>query len=95
MPKLTEKQWQGQIVQFAKLKGWHVYHTWMSIRSQPGFPDLVLVRDRVLFVEVKSETGKLTEAQQGWQDALFSARAEFYVWRPSDWDEVHETLLSR
>lgn len=55
-PKLTEKQWQEQVVQLAKLCGWLVYHTWNSMHSAAGFPDLVLVRDtRIVFAEVKSE----------------------------------------
>ena len=91
-PKLTEKQWQAQVVQIAQLAGWHTYHTWLSIRSQPGFPDLVLVRERVIFAELKAEKGKLTAHQKGWLDTLTTAGAEVYVWRPSDWDNVLRTL---
>ena len=48
------------VVDLARTLGWRVYHTYDSRRSQPGFPDLVLVRERILFLELKSETGKLS-----------------------------------
>jgi hypothetical protein len=63
-----------------------VYHTHDSRRSEPGFPDLVLVRhERLLFVELKSGKGKLTPAQAQWFGRLSQAGASVRVWRPSDW----------
>ena len=41
---MTEKQFMAQVVELAKLKGWLVYHTYDSRRSEPGFPDLCMVR---------------------------------------------------
>jgi len=58
-----------------------------------GFPDLVLVRDRVLFAELKNKTGRLTRHQAGWLDALRNAGCEAVVWRPSDWPEIERTLM--
>lgn len=82
----------AQVVQFAKLSGWLVYHTHDSRRSPEGFPDLVLVRGpRLVVAELKSETGVLSPAQKEWISAL-SRTAETYVWRPSDWPEIEETL---
>jgi hypothetical protein len=53
---------------------------------------LVLVRDRVLVVELKSERGKPTAEQRRWLDALEAAGAEHYLWRPSSWPEVERVL---
>jgi hypothetical protein len=92
---LTEKAWQRQLVDLARQLGWTVYHTYDSRRSQPGFPDLVLVRDRVLYVELKREQGKLTDAQAGWLDKLIAAGAEAYCWRPRDLEEAGMTLARR
>lgn len=92
---LTEKQWQKQVVELARTLGWTVYHTFDSRRSQPGFPDLVLVRDRVIYVELKREQGKLTDAQAGWLDRLNRAGAETYCWRPHDWEDAGMTLARR
>ncbi len=92
---MTEAQWQRTITDLAETLGWLVYHTYDSRRSQPGFPDLCLVRDRIVFVEVKREHGRLTDDQARWWLALERASAEAHVWRPSDWPEVQVALKSR
>jgi len=57
--------------QAADWGGWLRYHTHDSRRSEPGFPDLVLIRrDRLLAVEVKRRGGKATEAQKTWLAAF-------------------------
>jgi len=89
---ITEKQWQATVVKAARTLGWRVYHTYDSRRSQPGFPDLVIVRDRVVYLELKSEGGRLFRAQANWLAALGLAGAEVHVFRPSDWDLVSEVL---
>ena len=55
-----------------------------------GFPDLVLVRPprgpipgKVLFVEVKTDRGRVTRDQNFWALDLLAAGAEYHVWRPS------------
>ena len=85
---MREKQLQDAIVAAAQRLGWLVYHTHDSRRSQPGFPDLVLVhpgRGRILYRELKTMTGKVTTDQQKWLDALAAAGADVGVWRPTDW----------
>lgn len=82
---MTERQLQQAIVDCARLLGWRSYHTFDSRRSEPGFPDLVLVRDRVVFAELKSERGRLTREQRAWAAALAAAGAEWHCWRPEDW----------
>lgn len=90
--KISEKAFQAAVIQLAKLTGWMVYHTFDSRRSAPGFPDLVLVRDRVLFRELKSETGRLSAAQKEWLRGLTVAGMDVAVWRPSDWTKIKTTL---
>lgn len=90
---MTEKDWQRQLVELARLLGWErIYHTHTSKHSQAGFPDLVLVRDRVIYLELKTETGNLTRAQLEWLTALFKAGAETYVARPADFELVAKIL---
>ena len=89
----TEKEFQATVVEYAKLQGWMVYHTFDSRRSEPGFPDLVLVRGEDLaFVELKAEGKKTTEAQRRWLDAVAGAGAEQAVWWPSMWPEIEKYL---
>jgi len=43
-------------------------------------------------VELKSEIGKVSPAQDFWLDLLKSCDCEAYVWRPSDFDRAAEIL---
>ncbi len=96
-PAITEKQFSQQVVDYALLKGWLVYRTptWRSTGSYPGFPDLVLVRPgdkRVLFLELKSEKGRVSAAQKRWLDTLGATDAIAWVVRPSDWHLIEAVL---
>ena len=91
--KITEKEFMAHVVELAKFKGWLVYHTYDSRRSEPGFPDLCMVRrSRLVFAELKNERLRLTDAQKEWKARLVQAGQEMYLWRPSDWDEIVEVL---
>lgn len=92
---LTEKDWAAQVVTLARQLGWRRYHTYRSDRSQPGFPDEVLLRERVIYLELKRETGKLSDAQKDWIGALLAAGAEAYVARPRDLEPLAEILACR
>lgn len=87
-PQLTEAQFQQQVIDLAKLHGYTlIYHTHDSRRSQPGFPDLVLVSERhgrALFRELKTGTGRLTEAQFNWISGMKEAKLNAGIWRPAD-----------
>lgn len=90
---LSEKDFQAQIVALAKVCGWKVFHQFDSRRSEPGWPDLVLLRPQVaLFVEVKRQNGRLTKAQRGTLDLLRDCGNLVDVWRPSDWDSIVRVL---
>ena len=100
--EMSERDWQDQVIVFARLRGWLVAHFRPALTSKgwrtpvtadgAGFPDLVMVRDRVIVVKLKSETGRTTAEQARWLAALEAAHAEHYVWRPSDWPEVEAVL---
>ncbi len=94
---MTEKDWQTQVVKLAKAQGWHVYHTQDSRRSEPGFPDLVMVRGvQVIFLELKTETGKVTDAQAEWIGKLGKVkRVDAAVARPSQWPDIERALTAR
>ena len=96
IPAITEKQFTQQVIQLLRLCGFNlVYHTWNSMHSERGFPDIfaLRVRDkRLLFAELKSEKGKLTYEQARWSEALKAMGCEIYEWRPSDWDRIVEII---
>ena len=90
---MTEKQFQSHVLRYAKKRGWQAYHTYDSRRSEPGFPDLVLVRNKVLFRELKTDTGRLTDAQKAWGQRLTTAGADYAIWRPKQLQEIFISLF--
>jgi hypothetical protein len=93
---LSEREWQRTVVDLARQLGWRLtYHTHDSRKSAHGFPDLVLVRERILYLELKSEGGKVSPAQQEWLDALNAADGEAYVIRPRHLSQLATILSTR
>lgn len=105
IPFETEAQFQRAIVELARLAGWAIFHvsdsrkpgpngTLVGDRMTKGFPDLVLAgHGRILFRELKRESGRLSKEQVEWLDVLSSNGADAKVWRPSDWDEIESVLV--
>ncbi len=103
LPTISEAAFQRQVLAYARLHRWLSAHfrpaltksgKWITAvqGDGAGFPDLVLVKDRVIFVELKAERGQLTDAQNLWFVWLKCAGAEVYLWRPSDWPEIERIL---
>lgn len=92
---LTEVEWSGQVADLARMLGWRRYHTFNSKKSHSGFPDETLVRDRIVFLELKTEQGRLSPAQRDWLGDLIGAGAEVYVARPRDLEELAYVLSAR
>lgn len=90
--RISEAGFQSIVTTLARLQGWLDYHTYDSQRSREGFPDLVLVRERVIFAELKAQKGKVAPAQREWGKRLLKAGAEVYLWRPSDLDDIKQVL---
>lgn len=85
----SEKSWQSDVLKVARLQGWKHYHTHDSRRSNPGFPDLILVRPpRVIAAELKAVDGTVSPDQEEWLTLLSMSGVETYVWRPADMAEV-------
>lgn len=96
-----EKAFQNQVMAFARQHLWLPYHTHDSRRSEPGFPDLTLVKagdastngGGVIFAELKSEDGKLTKEQKKWKDVLEACPGvRYFLWRPDDYNEAVKVL---
>lgn len=87
LPALTEEQFLQQVRDLATLTGWASYHTRDSRKSDRGWPDLVLAsraQGRVIFAELKTATGDVTDDQRAWLSILSSCGQEATVWRPAD-----------
>jgi Holliday junction resolvase len=92
-PPQAEAEFLESVRKLARLLGWAVYHTHNSQHSEAGFPDLVMVkRPRVLFVELKSDRGRVTPAQRAWIEELRACEQEAYIIRPKHIDALTRLL---
>lgn len=90
---VSEADFQQLIVDLAGWLGWSTWHDNDSRRNEAGFPDLVLVRERCIFAEVKAERGRLRAEQAYWMRLLLRVKGvEYYLWRPSQWQAILKTL---
>jgi hypothetical protein len=97
---VTEKGFQGAVVDYAELMGWLDGRTWIAIHSPYGEPDLRLLRmnqdgcsARLIWAELKTMTGQPTGEQYEWLErGRFVPGVECYLWRPNDWPEIQSVL---
>jgi hypothetical protein len=105
--EMPEDAFQDLVVAMAKAYQWHCAH-FRKVRVQrangstywqtpvaadgKGWPDLVMVKDRVLYVELKRENGKLEPAQEDWRDWIVFAGGTHHVWKPSMMNEIERVL---
>jgi len=101
---MTENDLLLQIIELAHLYNWTVAHfrAGMNRRGEwatavqgdgAGWPDLVLVKgSRLIFAELKGETGDLSPEQYFWLTDLMSTGAEVYLWTPDMWTEIQGVL---
>lgn len=93
---MLEAELQNAVIELAQLLGWRVAHFRPALNARgewrtpvqadgKGWPDLVLVRDRVLYRELKSARGTLSVEQQDWAKSLRKAGADYDIWRPNEW----------
>jgi hypothetical protein len=104
----SEDDFQDRLVAHAQLLGWRVMAVRRNVcvlrangsthRCTPwlydgeGWLDLTFVRDRLVVAELKSESGRIRPEQEAWLAALKKAGVEAYLWRPSDWKTIEQTL---
>ena len=91
---MREADFQRLIVEAAGYLGYAVYHTFDSRRSNPGWPDLVLLKQgHMICLEVKTERGRVRPEQVVWIAELDQVPGvTAMIVRPSQWDQV-EALL--
>ncbi|UQA93784.1 VRR-NUC domain-containing protein [Streptomyces halobius] len=93
---MTEEQFRRHVRQLAALRGWALaYHTHNSRRSDAGWPDEVYGHpkaNRILFAELKTNTGRIRPAQRDWLRHLAACGLETALWRPRDLGLIVATL---
>jgi hypothetical protein len=110
--RVREDAFTTQVVDTAVIYGWQWVH-WRPLRTSTGWatpyagplgsgwPDLTLIRPkdhRQIFAELKTDTGRLTQAQENmmwWlSEALVfpGSLVQVHVWRPRNFDDIVEAL---
>jgi hypothetical protein len=86
-------QWVRDYAHRVPRPPWRTFHTRNSKGSDPGWPDLVLIRPpRAVYAELKTTEGKVTPKQRETLEALQACGYETYVWRPCDREEIARVL---
>jgi hypothetical protein len=103
-PHTSEASFQKEVMAAAKLFGWTVCHVapaltkrgkWTTPTSIPGWPDLTFIRPGEHFwAELKTDIGKLSDAQKLCIAAMRLGNCEVHVWAPRDWDRIVERLAA-
>jgi hypothetical protein len=82
---MSERDWQQAVVDCARWNGWWVHHHHDSRRSEPGWPDLALLRPpEFMLVELKTDKGRVSPEQRHVLDMLDECGVEAWIWRPKD-----------
>ncbi|MDF2757514.1 MAG: hypothetical protein K0S99_145 [Thermomicrobiales bacterium] len=84
-----ERDLQARVVGMANALGWIHYATVYSIGADPGYPDLTLVHPEhgVIWLELKTDRGRVSEAQREWIACLRDAGQRAWLVYPFDTEE--------
>lgn len=103
---MTEDRFRSQVVKVARSLEWKAMFigrarggkAWVTQMGADGrgWPDLTLVRERVIFVELKTDANyHVSEEERRWLEWLKLAGQEVYLWRPRMWPEINTILEHR
>ena len=102
LPRITESQFTGQVIELAQAYGWQVCHFrpaktakgWRTaLQGDPGFGDIVAARfGRRVLAELKVGNNKPTPDQLVW---LHHWRDDAYLWYPKDWKQIEDVFSGR
>ena len=103
---VKEADLQDAIIDIARVLGYRVAHFRPALTDKgwrtpvsgdgKGFPDLELAhaqKHRTLYIECKSEKGRLSPEQNRWLMVLALAGNECYIIKPSEWEYIKDVLL--
>jgi hypothetical protein len=82
--QVSERDFQRTVTQLCDWLQLDWFHPLSSRGMRPGWPDLVIIGDRILYRELKSESGVVSAEQRRVGSRLTRAGADWAVWRPRD-----------
>jgi hypothetical protein len=83
--RMPERELQALVAELCRVLGLAHFHAQNPRGMTAGWPDSVIVGQRVLYRELKSQTGQLSPEQRAVGATLKAAGADWKVWRPRDW----------
>jgi hypothetical protein len=83
--RMPERELQQLVAGLCQVFGLPHFHPLNSRGMRAGWPDSVIIGTRVIYRELKSQTGKLSAEQRAVGDKLLAAGADWAIWRPGDW----------
>lgn len=82
LPGLKERDIRKVVVEYLRWQGWLVLYHLQGLGCRPGMPDLqALKAGRCVFIELKTATGRQSEAQKKLQADVESAGFEYILCR--------------
>ncbi len=80
MNNIKESDIRKMLRDYLRLRGWHVHHNLAGLGTYRGISDLTCVKNgRVVFLEVKTPTGRQSEGQAKFQEEITSAGGEYVL----------------
>jgi Holliday junction resolvase len=82
MKKTPENLVKSEIKDWLDMRGWFHFSLLQGLGACPGLPDLIAVKNgMVLFIEVKSDKGRLTNAQTAFAGKITGRGGHYIVAR--------------
>jgi len=95
----TEAAFQRAVEEKAAMLGWYTWHVNLPMRSKAGFPDVLCIKDRLLWLELKvyyenGKAGRVMPEQVAFHERLRAAGQEVLVVYNDDdgWRELLAVL---
>ncbi|MEW6095057.1 MAG: hypothetical protein AB1567_00830 [bacterium] len=80
--KITETDIKRQVKDYLNLRGWFNFPITQGLGSYKGLPDIIACKNgQVLFIEVKTSTGRQTIWQKVFQQKIEKARCKYILVR--------------
>jgi hypothetical protein len=92
--KISEKEFQRDVVKMASDLGWTHYHTVYAVGADTGYPDLTLVHPRhgVIWLELKTYAGTVSWEQTQWIELLRESGQMAFIVYPDVIDFIQSLL---
>lgn len=93
---MPESELQEAVIARMEVRGIRTWHDMDARRDRPGLPDLIAVGKEVLWIELKSQRGRLRTEQEAFMTDLLNAGQHVLLWRPENlYDGAVDRAINR